>query len=136
MRRRNRKLNTARTKRPWVVSGRLFDGLRHLRFRRLHGALGRIRTQADTLGADKRDIMQADEAQDVLQISLLMIERFHGAVGINAAARRDDDDFLAGGQQTFGSRRTILESAFGTDDVIDPGPSGRTEYRNSTWARR
>ena len=87
------------------------------------GRLDRLRcvgADADAFGAHELDVGDADEAEDVPQISFLEIEVRAAAFGAveTAACRRDDD--LASAREAFGAVRAVAERLAGDHDAVDP----------------
>src|SRR5215207_255035 len=77
--------------------------------------------QGEALGANDRDVVDADEAEDRAQVGFLKIVcHVRHTRGVKAAARRGDDELSAACQAQrpgFG----IAEGLTGDQDAVDPG---------------
>src|ERR1700728_4051704 len=76
-----------------------------------------FRTDGETFSVDEFHVGHAEEAQEVAHVARL---RTHRRTGIEAAARREHVNFLAG-EQTHGALLAVLESHSGAGNMIEVG---------------
>src|SRR5688572_24705624 len=82
-----------------------------------YGGVGGFGAEAELLGADEGDVVDADDAEHRAQMRLLAVHECGRALAVEAAAGLDDDR-LRVLDQALGAGRGVTEGDAGAQDMV------------------